>query len=285
MKLPAFQFYPADWMKDPNLRRCTHAAKGVWIDILCLMSECEERGVLMTNGHVWDDEEIALAVGGDKQLVLSCIFELTLKGVSNRRPDGALICRRMVRDERKRILCKEAGKRGGNPNLVPTLKGASKGGLKGESNRKPTPSSSSSSSSSDSTIHSEGSETPSGAVSKNGEKAPKREKAPPSAKGMSFAAWFRKLLPDTVRLTDTWQTSWAHVYDDLLRIDKRDPKELGEVCRWARNNPFWADNFLSPAKLRDRKDGILFYDRLKTKMDNEKRKGADEKVDFTKGEW
>ena len=32
MKLPAFQFYPGDWRKDPNLCRCSHAAKGVWID-------------------------------------------------------------------------------------------------------------------------------------------------------------------------------------------------------------------------------------------------------------
>lgn len=29
MKLPAFQFYPGDWRKDPNLCRCSHAAKGV----------------------------------------------------------------------------------------------------------------------------------------------------------------------------------------------------------------------------------------------------------------
>ena len=34
MKLPAFQFYPGDWRKDPNLCRCSHAAKGVWIDMI-----------------------------------------------------------------------------------------------------------------------------------------------------------------------------------------------------------------------------------------------------------
>ena len=30
MKLPAFQFYPGDWRKDPSLCRCSHAAKGGW---------------------------------------------------------------------------------------------------------------------------------------------------------------------------------------------------------------------------------------------------------------
>jgi hypothetical protein len=31
-KLPAFMFYPGDWQKDPCLRRCSKAAKSVWMD-------------------------------------------------------------------------------------------------------------------------------------------------------------------------------------------------------------------------------------------------------------
>jgi hypothetical protein len=150
------QFYPGDWMKDPNLRRCSHAAKGVWIDILCLMWESEERGVLVTSQRAWSDEEIALAVGGDNATTLACLAELTLKGVANRRQDGALYSKRMVRDEHKRTLCKEAGKRGGNPMLVgessPTLKGVSKGAPKGRSKGELTPSSSVSVSSSDNSL-------------------------------------------------------------------------------------------------------------------------------------
>jgi hypothetical protein len=156
VKLPSFQFYPGDWVKDPNLRRCSHAAKGVWIDLLCLMHESEQRGVLATAGRAWDDDEIALAVGGDRSTVLACVQELILKGVANRQSNGALYSRRLVRDEQKRLLCVEAGKRGGNPKLVRTLKGEgkgeSKGEAKGEANPKPTPSSSSSSSSSDKNI-------------------------------------------------------------------------------------------------------------------------------------
>ena len=154
MKLPAFQFYPGDWRKDPNLCRCSHAAKGVWIDMICLMHETEERGVLSTNGIPWTEDDIVLAVGGDSSVTRAAIQELTLKGVVNRGVDGAFLCRRIVRDEKKRIICKEAGKLGGNPNLVPTLKGGVKGGAKGgvnpSANPKPTPSSSSSSSSSNS---------------------------------------------------------------------------------------------------------------------------------------
>ena len=150
LKLPSFQFYPGDWLKDPNLRRCSHAAKGVWMDLLCLMFESEERGVLITSSRAWSDDEVALAVGGDRAVVLSCVQELMLKGVLLRREDGSLYSRRLVRDEHKRVLCKEAGKKGGNPNLTrPTLKGHPKGGFKGASKPNPTPSSSSSSSDED----------------------------------------------------------------------------------------------------------------------------------------
>jgi hypothetical protein len=101
-KLPAFQFYPGDWRKDPNLSRCTKAEKGVWIDVLCLMFECEVRGVLSTGGLPWGDHEIAAATGGDTAENLSCISELLRKGVAHRNSDGAVYSRRMVRDEQVR---------------------------------------------------------------------------------------------------------------------------------------------------------------------------------------
>lgn len=149
-KLPSFQFYPGDWLKDANLRRCTHAAKGVWIDILCLMFEADERGVLSTNGVAWSDEDIACAIGGDTATTVGAIQELTFKGVAKRRANGALYSKRMVADENKRKLCSAAGKKGGgNPNLTQkgeTFKGQPKGEVKGSPKQNPNPSSSSSTS-------------------------------------------------------------------------------------------------------------------------------------------
>ena len=55
MKRPSFQFYPGDWTGNSNLRRCTHAEKGAWLDIMCLMHDQEEYGVLR-----WPLKEIAL---------------------------------------------------------------------------------------------------------------------------------------------------------------------------------------------------------------------------------
>lgn len=110
VKLPSFQFYPGDWLKDAELRRCSHAAKGVWIDMLCLMFECDERGVLATAGRAWTFDEIVRAVGGEPELTLSCLHELLEKRVARRRaslgkPDcsvGAIYSARMVRDEEQR---------------------------------------------------------------------------------------------------------------------------------------------------------------------------------------
>lgn len=117
------------------------------MDALCLMFECDERGVLATAGVPWSDEEIARAIGGDLSQTLSCVRELVDKSVISRNSSGAIYSRRMVRDEQKRRLCTEAGKLGGNPELVRhnvTVNRHPKGQAKG----RPTPSSSTSSSSS-----------------------------------------------------------------------------------------------------------------------------------------
>lgn len=45
MKRPAFQFYPKDWRGNMKLRRCSDAAKGAWIEILCVLHDSEEYGV------------------------------------------------------------------------------------------------------------------------------------------------------------------------------------------------------------------------------------------------
>lgn len=113
-KLPAFQFYPGDWLKDANLRRCTPAARGVFMDMLCLMFESEERGVLASGGTPWSDDEVAAAIAGREEVVLAGIRELCEKRVVSRDQRGALLSRRMVRDEAIRRVRAIAGQKGGN---------------------------------------------------------------------------------------------------------------------------------------------------------------------------
>ncbi len=72
---PWMPFYTADWLSNVKLKRCTHEEKGVWMDILCLMHESEEYGVLR-----WDLKEIAHVVGCAVKTLKSLISKGVLKG-------------------------------------------------------------------------------------------------------------------------------------------------------------------------------------------------------------
>lgn len=69
---PSFQFYPADWRSDAKLRRCSRAARGDWMDILGVLHDSEEYGVVR-----YPLRELAQAAG----VPLSGIKELVAKGV------------------------------------------------------------------------------------------------------------------------------------------------------------------------------------------------------------
>lgn len=126
MKLPYFKFFPGDWQKDPNLRRCSHAAKGVLMDALCFAFETDERGYFITGGKPWSETDIAKAVGGNVDVTLKLISELLNKSVLKRRAtDGAIYSAKMVREEEIRKKRASGGVLGGNPalkvNLPPNL--------------------------------------------------------------------------------------------------------------------------------------------------------------------
>lgn len=101
-KLPAFFFYPRDWLTDANLRRCTPLARSVWIDLLCIMWECDIRGVLSTDGEPWTDDEIAKAVPGDTYQNMLALQELLRNRVAKRNDIGSVYSKRMVEDEKVR---------------------------------------------------------------------------------------------------------------------------------------------------------------------------------------
>jgi len=142
-KLPALQFYPGDWRKSVDVQSLNFHDRGVWFEMLMLMHESERRGVLVLNGHPMNDEMIARVLGLDKQTFNQTLTTLLTIGVASREEvTGAIMCRRMVRDENLRKVRSEAGSKGGNPVLVKQNKTI-------RDKQKSTPSSSSSSSPSD----------------------------------------------------------------------------------------------------------------------------------------
>lgn len=93
-----------------------------------------------------------------------------------------------------------------------------------------------------------------------------KKKAAPSERGMKFAQWFKTLLPPDTNLTPSTLTSWATCFDEMIRIDNRTEDEIAKICKWARKDEFWRNNFYSPCKLRDRKGGVQQFDTFKMKM-------------------
>jgi hypothetical protein len=118
MKRPAFQFYPADWRKDPALSTCSLAARGLWVEMLCIAHESETYGVLSIAGNPMTVQQIARGVGESPATVAKLISELEASKVFSRDEKGRIYSRRMVRDERLRNIRAEAGRLGGNPDLL-----------------------------------------------------------------------------------------------------------------------------------------------------------------------
>ena len=112
MKRPAFQFYPADWRKDVELRSCSIAARGLWIDMMCIAHECEPYGHLTINGKPMTSAQIAGQVGLVPAQAKKLIEELVANGVARTSASGAIYSKRMVDDEDLRNRRAEGGKAG-----------------------------------------------------------------------------------------------------------------------------------------------------------------------------
>jgi len=118
VKRPAFQFYPADWRKDPALSSCSLAARGLWIELMCIAHESEDYGHLSINGKPMSAAQIARMVGEAPSVVAKLLKELGDAGVFSTTEQGCIYSRRMVADERIRNIRADAGRLGGNPNLL-----------------------------------------------------------------------------------------------------------------------------------------------------------------------
>lgn len=142
MKRPSFQFYPGDWLNDAALRMVSVSARGLWMDMICLMHQCSDYGYLKVNGKVILTSNLARMIGSTLHEVEGWLKELDDAGVYSIDDAGCIFSRRMIRDEEVRKARADGGFKGGNPKLM------AKDKVNLHTNLELTPSSSSSSSSS-----------------------------------------------------------------------------------------------------------------------------------------
>lgn len=95
------KFYPRDWIGDSELRTCSLAARGLWIDMLCLMDSASPRGHLKLGRKRIDPPTLAGLTNTPVGKVEKLLGELRKKGVFSVTTHGTIYCRKMVA-ERKR---------------------------------------------------------------------------------------------------------------------------------------------------------------------------------------
>ncbi len=138
VKIPAFQFYPADWLNDIKLQSCSLGAQGLLINLMCIMHQSEPYGKLMINNHKPSMKDVSHLLRLHHKTYQARLKELLLYGVLYEDENGIVCNKRMMKDEYIRQIRRESGKLGGNPLLKQKVKQVSK--------QKSTPSSSTSSS-------------------------------------------------------------------------------------------------------------------------------------------
>ena len=163
VKRPSFQFYPGDWLNDAGLRLVSVGARGLWIDMLCMMHQGTPYGHLKVAGKVILAPNLARTLGATLAEVEGWLAELKDVGAYSIAEDGCIYSRRMIRDEELRAKRAAGGSCGGNPTLKPKpadppeeeqkVNHTSNLSANLDANLEPTPSSSSSSSSSSKENH------------------------------------------------------------------------------------------------------------------------------------
>lgn len=117
MSDPWMKFYTSDWRSDPALRMCSMAARGLWIEMICLMHEATPYGHLLVNGQSLTDTQLAALVGTTPDQITASLGELEAVAVFSRTRAGVIFSRKLTRMAKNAATARNNGRKGGNPSL------------------------------------------------------------------------------------------------------------------------------------------------------------------------
>lgn len=126
---PWFKFYPRDWRGESSLRAVSMAARGLWMEMLCLMHEAQPRGHLLLNGRPVTDAQLATLAGVPVEIAQALLGELETAGTFSRTRAGVIYSRRMRKDtatsdlQRDRVNKRWAKEAGSDDSQPPEGKG------------------------------------------------------------------------------------------------------------------------------------------------------------------
>jgi hypothetical protein len=229
---PADLWYWDDWFSSFDVRSCSAAVRGIWVDMLGVMSRANIKGSLTINGRQADSKDLAKITGDPIDIVNSAIKELERNHVFSRLKDGTIFNRRMYDLGELSRLRSKAGSKGGKTRWQ----------TDGKANSKP-----------QATLGNEDG-------NEDGIKSSLKEKSEVDIR-------LTQLLIDLMqennpessilkRLTPDRQAEWIDQCRLLRERDKKTPEEIERVIRFSQSDSFWKSNILSMPKLREKWDTL-----------------------------
>jgi hypothetical protein len=128
------KFWWADHQGDPKLGPCSLAARGLWMELLCIMHSATPAGYLLINDKQPTNAKLALIARCSGRQLVKLLQELGDAGVYYKTAEGTIYCKRMVKDAEatemgrdsadKRWKTKETTPKdpNGSPNNIPNEK-------------------------------------------------------------------------------------------------------------------------------------------------------------------
>jgi hypothetical protein len=96
--LPWMKFAPDRWQRDEAVRMCGAAARGVWLELICIMHKAEPYGHLLVRGKQPTDRQLSVITGLTILEIAQGLTELEENEVFSRTAEGVIFSRGMVRD-------------------------------------------------------------------------------------------------------------------------------------------------------------------------------------------
>lgn len=110
------QFFPNDWMSDTELRLLPIEARGLWIDLLCIMHQSESgyRLEYFADGLAKpiDAKRLSLLANTSEEICEVLLRQILSASVASKDDDGFIFSRRLKRDRDLRKVRSEAGRKG-----------------------------------------------------------------------------------------------------------------------------------------------------------------------------
>lgn len=103
MSQPWIKFYPRDWRGDQALRLVSLTARGLWIEMLCIMHEASPYGHFLVGGQPVSDDALARVVGSSVEEVQALLVELRTAGVFRHTRAGVVYSKRMTDDHKRSV--------------------------------------------------------------------------------------------------------------------------------------------------------------------------------------